>query len=177
MRRLVTQLSEADLARLLALRGDEDIVDLGSGTGFYTERIAALTTGVVYAVEIDPGMNDHYLARGLPANVRLVPGDINDLPLAPASVDVACSIATLHETGGGVGLPKLRDILRAGGRLVVVDWRKDAESWDHGPPADLRLTREEAVRKLAPFFRISLSEDLGKYMFAVVGVADPAGSP
>ena len=52
--RLVTQLSEADLARLLALRGDEDVIELGSGAGFYTDRIAALTTGTVYGLDIQP---------------------------------------------------------------------------------------------------------------------------
>ena len=78
-RRLETQVSEHDLARLLALRGDEDVLDLGSGTGFYTDRIAALTTGTVYAVELQPEMNDHYRERGVPANVRLVHGDITAL--------------------------------------------------------------------------------------------------
>jgi hypothetical protein len=45
--RLETQVSDAELARLLALTGHEDLIDLGSGTGFYTDRIAALTTGTV----------------------------------------------------------------------------------------------------------------------------------
>ena len=62
--RLETQLSEHDLARLLALRGDEDVVDLGSGAGFYTDRIAALTTGTVYALDIQPEMHEFYRSRG-----------------------------------------------------------------------------------------------------------------
>ncbi|MFH1834250.1 MAG: class I SAM-dependent methyltransferase [bacterium] len=171
-RRLETQVSEKALARLLALRGDEDVVDLGSGTGFYTDRIAGLTSGTVFAVELEPEMNDLYLERGLPPNVRLVPGDITDLPLAPASVDVACSIVTLHETGGSMGLPKLLDVLRPGGRLVVIDWRRNPESLESGPPADLRFTKEEAAQKLAPFFSAVHAEDLGRFMFAVVATMD-----
>jgi SAM-dependent methyltransferase len=170
--RLQTQLSESDLARLLALRGNEDVLDLGSGTGFYSDRIAALTTGTVYAVDLQPEMNDHYRERGLPANVRLLLGDITDLsPLSldPASVDVACSIATWHETGGKLDLPALIQILRPDGRLVIIDWRKDPESWEEGPPEDIRFTKEAVAESLAPYFAATAAENLGRFMFAVVG--------
>ena len=82
--RLETQLGEDDLVRLLALRGDEDVIELGSGPGFYTDRIAALTTGTVYALDIQPEMLDFYRSRGVPDNVRLVLGDVTRLDL-PAS--------------------------------------------------------------------------------------------
>lgn len=180
-RRLETQLSEQDLARLLALRGDEDLLDLGSGTGFYTDRMAALTTGTVYAVELQPGMNDHYRQRGLPANVRLLLGDMTALPveragagpgaaaaLKPASIDVACTIAVWHEVQGKVDLSGLAEILRPSGRLVVIDWRKDAESEESGPPPGMRFTKEEVAQELAPYFSLVSAEDLGPIMFAVV---------
>jgi len=167
VRRLQNQVSEQDLARLLALRGDEDVVDLGSGTGFYTDRIAGLTTGTVYALELQPEMNDLYRERGLPANVRLVLGDLTALSLEPASADVACSIATWHEIGGKLDLPGLVRILRPRGKLVLIDWRRDAESWESGPPKDLRSTKEEVVEVLAPHFVVSPAENLGRFMFAV----------
>ena len=67
--RLKRHLSEADLLRLLALTGNEDVADLGSGTGFYTDIVARHTTGTVYAVDLAPQMHD--------AHVRCVrdPGD------------------------------------------------------------------------------------------------------
>jgi SAM-dependent methyltransferase len=169
-RRLATQVGETDLARLLALRGDEDLLDLGSGTGFYTDRMAALTAGTVFALELQPEMNEHYRERGVPANVRLILGDITDLAgadLEPASVDVACSIATWHEAGGKLDLPGLIEILRPQGRLIVIDWRKDPESWESGPPGGLRFTKEEAASALAPYFPSIETEDLGRFMFAV----------
>ena len=170
-RRLETQVGEDDLARLLALRGDEDIADLGSGTGFYTDRMAALTSGTVYAIELQPEMREHYLRRGVPKNVRLLPGDITDLAaldLEPGCVDVACSIATWHEIQGRLDLPGLLRILRPGARLVVIDWRKDPESWEGGPPREIRFTKEEVASALAPGFSEVSSEDLGRFMFAVV---------
>jgi len=170
VRRLETQVSESDLARLLALRGDEDLLDLGSGTGFYTDRMAALTKGAVYAVELQPEMNERYRARGLPANVRLVPGDITDLStvaLGPQTVDVACTIATWHEIEGRLDLVGLIKTLRPAGRLVVVDWRRDAESWESGPPAGIRSTKEEVAAALRAYFPSIEAEDLGRFMFAV----------
>jgi SAM-dependent methyltransferase len=168
--RLETQLSEADLARLLALRGDEDVLDLGSGTGFYTDRIAALTTGTVYAVELQSEMIEHYRERGVPANVRLVSADITALgqgALPSAGVDVACTIATWHEIGGRLDLAGLSKILRPRARLIVIDWRKDPESWDGGPPEDIRVSKEQVADALASHFPSTHAEDLGRFMFAV----------
>ncbi len=176
--RLRTQVSESDLARLLALRGMEDILDLGSGTGFYTDRISTLTTGLVYAVEASPEMNDHYRARGLPANVRLVPGDIAALPvrtgpgggaLEPASADIACTIATWHEIDGRLDLPGLARVLRPQGRLIVIDWRRDLESREGGPPLEIRVTADEVAAALASHFTLTAAEKVGPYMFAVTG--------
>jgi SAM-dependent methyltransferase len=168
--RLQTQVSEQDLARLLDLRGSEDVIDLGSGTGFYTDRIAALTRGTIYALELLSEMHDHYRKRGLPDNVRLIQGDITALQatLPPATVDVACTIATWHEIEGRLDLPGLLAILRPGGWLVVIDWRKDADSWDSGPPEQIRFTKEEVVASLTPYFAVVSAEALGPFMFAVV---------
>ncbi len=166
-RRLETQLSDQDLARLLALRGDEDLIDLGSGTGFYTDRMAALTTGIVYAVELQPEMSDLYRERGVPTNVRLIPGDVTCLSLAPASADVACCIATYHETEGRLDLQGLARILRPRGRLIVIDWRKDPESWESGPPEGIRYGKEEVARSFSPYFKATLAQNLGRFMFVV----------
>jgi SAM-dependent methyltransferase len=165
--RLATQLSEADLARLLALRGDEDIIELGSGAGFYTDRIAAFTTGTVYGLDIQPEMHEFYRSRGLPANVRLILGNVLDLDLAPASIDVAVSISTWHESDGVIDFAGLARALRPDGRLVVIDWRRDAESDEHGPPMGIRFTKDEVVAALAPCFTATAVEDLGESMFAV----------
>jgi SAM-dependent methyltransferase len=170
-RRLETQLSEPDLTRLLALRGDEDVVELGSGAGFYTDRIAALTTGTVYALDFQPEMHAFYRSRGIPANVRLIDGDVTHLDLPAASLDVACSISTWHETDG-VDLSGLHRALRPGGRLVVVDWRKDPDSPEPGPPLEIRLSKEQVAAYLAPLFRVVEAEDLGVSMFAVVALRE-----
>jgi SAM-dependent methyltransferase len=166
--RLETQVSKGTLLHLLALRGNEDVADLGSGTGFYTDIVAGLTSGFVYAVEFQAEMIDAYRERGVPDNVRLVQGDIRQLPLSVRSIDVAYSIAVYHETRGDLGLAVLLPALRPPGRLVIIDWRSDPESWESGPPARLRFDKADVAESLRPYFRSVLTENVGRFMFAVV---------
>ena len=170
VRRLESQVSEADLALLLSLRGDEDVLDLGSGTGFYTDRIAPLTKGTVYALELLPEMNEHYRERGLPANVRLLQGDMTALysaALAPASVDLVVTIATWHEIGGRLDVAGVARVLRPAGRLVVIDWGKDPDSWESGPPEEVRYSADEVAETLAPHFKVTGVQKVGSSMFAL----------
>jgi len=172
-RRLETQIGEADLTRLLDLAGNEDVIDLGSGTGFYTDRIAALTTGTVYAVELQPDIADLHRTKGVPDNVRLLHGDMTKLSLPPAGADVAITIATYHELDGGLDLAGLAEALRPGGRLIIVDWRPDPETWEGGPPADVRVGKEDVAAALIPYFTATQVENIGRAMFAVVAALNP----
>ncbi len=182
--RLSSQVSETDLARLLSIRGDEDVLDLGSGTGFYTDRIAPLTTGTVYALELLPEMLVHYRDRGIPDNVRLVTGDMTALSaggspasatlealpardLAPETIDVAITIATWHEIYGRLDVAGVARLLRPGGRLIIVDWHKDPASWDNGPPEDVRYSPEEVKETLTSHFAVTKVENVGAAMFAL----------
>jgi SAM-dependent methyltransferase len=167
-RRLETHLSEEDLVRLLDLHGDEDVADLGSGTGFYTDIVARHTSGTVYAVEVSPEMSEAYRKRGVPPNVRLVEADIRELPLAPGSIDTAYSIVTLHETAGDMGMDHLLESLRTPGTVVVVDFRIEPDSWESGPPAASRVSDESALAVFEPYFEEVTIENLGSFMFALV---------
>ena len=130
---------------LLDLHGDEHVADLGSGTGFYTDRIAAHTTGTVYAVELQPEMQARHREHGVPANVSLVLSDVDDLPLDAGSIQRAVSINTFHEAHGAVGLARVARALTPGGMFVVVDWRRAPEAAGRGPRLEHRLTKEEAI--------------------------------
>ncbi len=176
-RRLDNQLSEEDLVRLLDLRGDEDVADLGSGTGFYTDIVARHTSGAVYAVEISPEMTEAYRKRGVPANVRLVEADVRELPLTPGSIDAAYSIVALHEMAGDMEMGRLLDSLRAPGRVVVVDWRMEPASWESGPPAERRVSNQSALAIFEPYFETVTIEDLGSFMFALVARGRRATAP
>ena len=161
-------LKEDDLRRLLALGGAEDVADLGSGTGFYTNRVAAWTSGHVYAVELQAEMQEIHRRNGVPANVETVLAHADELPLAAASIDRALSINTFHEAHGEKGLRRLAEALRPGGLLVIVDWRRSPDAAEHGPPLEHRLSTDEVRQALDPWFEVVSEEVVSTPFFAVV---------
>lgn len=158
-------LSEETLVELLQLGGTEDIADLGSGTGFYTNRLAARTTGTVYAVELQPEMQERHAARGAPGNVRLVLADARELPLGDGAVDAMLSIYTFHEMPEVEGIRRAAAALRPGGRLLIVDWRRAEDAAEHGPPLKARYTKEEVTELLKPYFSSVESGDLDRFLY------------
>ena len=52
---------------------------------------------------------------------------------------------------------------------MIVDWRSDPESWEGGPPARLRFHKSEVADSLRSYFRKVTSENIGRFMFGVVG--------
>lgn len=161
-------LSEDDLRRLLSLEGSEDVADLGSGSGFYTNRVAAWTSGRVYAVELQSEMQDIHKRNGVPANVETVLASADELPLKAASIDRAMSINTFHEAHAPEGLRRLAEALRTDGLFVIVDWRRSPDAAEHGPPLKNRMSVDEVREALAPWFEVVSHEMVSPPFFAVV---------
>ena len=107
------------------------VADIGAGSGYITERLAARVgpTGRVFANDVQPQMLA-ILSRRLAAkqitNVTLVQGTSDDPKLAPASVDLELMVDVYHELSQPqVMLQHLREALRPGGRLVLLEYRKE----------------------------------------------------
>ncbi len=161
-------LPEDDVRRLLSLGGSEDVADIGSGSGFYTNRVAAWTCGRVYAVELQVEMQEIHRRNGVPANVEMVLAGADELPLAAGSIDRALSINTFHEAYTPEGLRRLAEALRPGGLFVIVDWRRSPDAAEHGPPLKYRLSTEEVRSTLAPWFDVLSEEVVSTPFFAIV---------
>jgi SAM-dependent methyltransferase len=107
------------------------VADIGAGSGYITERLAARVgpDGRVFANDLQPQMLE-LLARRLAArkitNVTLVQGTVDDPKLAPASVDLALMVDVYHELSQPQAiLRRLREALKPGGRLVLLEYRKE----------------------------------------------------
>jgi SAM-dependent methyltransferase len=107
------------------------VADIGAGSGYMTERLAARVgpTGRVFANDLQPQML-YLLSKRLEerriTNVTLVQGTVDDPKLAPASVDVALMVDVYHELSQPqVMLRRLREALKPGGRLVLLEYRKE----------------------------------------------------
>ncbi|MFW6003336.1 MAG: class I SAM-dependent methyltransferase [Halanaeroarchaeum sp.] len=139
-------LSRDELVGALQPTGDEDVADLGSGTGFYTRDVAPYV-GVVHAVDLQPEMHEHFRSRGVPDNVEVVSAGIADMPFEDSTLDAAYSTMTFHEIVSDVALAEIGRVLRPGARFVVVDWSSEGES-ERGPPREARYGPEQAVQRL-----------------------------
>lgn len=98
------------------------LVDLGCGTGFWLRHYAAEATTVT-GVEPDPDLRLVATERvsGL-ANVTVVGGSAEHIPLPEGSVDVVhARFAYFFGAGSEAGLREVTRVLRPGGTLVVVD--------------------------------------------------------
>jgi len=131
-RREREQEEEPDVALdVLKIPKGASVADIGAGSGYITERLAARVgaTGRVFANDVQPQMLEilsRRLAMKQITNVTLVQGTVEDPKLAPASVDLELMVDVYHELSRPqVMLQHLRDALRPGGRLVLLEYRKE----------------------------------------------------
>jgi precorrin-6B methylase 2 len=107
------------------------VADIGAGSGYITVRLAARVgpTGRVFANDVQPQMLN-ILARRLNnakiTNVTLVEGTLDDPRLPPASVDLALMVDVYHELSQPQAILRhVRESLKPGGRLVLLEYRKE----------------------------------------------------
>ncbi len=137
------------LPQLDILKG-QLVADIGAGTGYFSVPFADFVgpSGKVYAIDISQSMLDSLLekaeARGI-RNIVPVLSEEDTIPIDDGIVDMAFMSMVLHELDGDGTLQEVRRILRPGGRLAVLDWRK--KETEDGPPLWHRLSQEEAIEK------------------------------
>jgi ubiquinone/menaquinone biosynthesis C-methylase UbiE len=107
------------------------VADIGAGSGYYSSRMAKKVgaEGRVIATDIQPGMIE-ILERRIKAerlsNVTTVLGAMDDPKLAPGSVDLAIMVDVYHELQQPqVFLQRLKPAFKPGGRLVLIEFRKE----------------------------------------------------
>ena len=105
----------ARMCELLDLRGDERVLDIGTGSGYHAAVLARLVTHV-WSVELHPGLSERaagQLAAAGVANVTLIVGDgsLGHPDEAPYdAINVAAAMPAIP--------PALPEQLAEGGRLV-----------------------------------------------------------
>jgi ArsR family transcriptional regulator len=132
-RQLVPGRSWAAWARALGLLMPAvDVADLGCGEGYLTLEAARWARRVV-AVD----RSKDVLARGKALaerrklrNITWKRGDLEKLPIADASMDIALLSQALHHADHpDRALAEAHRILRPGGRLLLLDLREHDEGW------------------------------------------------
>ena len=134
----------------LDLEPGQSVADIGAGTGYFTVRLAKTPAKPrVFAVDIEPSMVEHVRRRAMQeglSNVTAVQAQA-DRPNLPEPVDVVLVVDTYHHIPNRVAyFTALKAMLKPGGRLAIVDFRKGAPS---GPPEEFRFTADQIGAELA----------------------------
>lgn len=111
---------EGTVDRLLALSGDEAVLDVGTGPGDFPGRLRAEGhQGRIVGLDFSAGMVER--ASGEYPDVEFQQGDAAALPFADASFDVVTARHMLyHVPDVAAALAEFRRVLKPGGRFLAV---------------------------------------------------------
>jgi SAM-dependent methyltransferase len=134
----------------LSPAADSVVADIGSGTGYFSVRLAHFVPkGRVYGVDTEPDMvkylDERAKREGLSNLVSIAgrPGD----PKLPAKVDLVLMVDVYHHISNRESyFDKLRASLKPGARVAIIDFRPDSPS---GPPKKERIPPAQVKAELA----------------------------
>ena len=130
------------MRRFVQPKGDERVLDSGTGAGALALALAPLV-GEVVGVDVVPELLEQARKRAAAfPNVSFVEGDATKLPFELGSFDLACSVRTLHHIARPeLAVAELARVTRPGGHVFVVDQIAPVD-----PLAALELNRFERAR-------------------------------
>ncbi len=138
-----------EVIQALALKPDAVVADIGSGTGYFSARFAHMVPkGRVYGVDTEPDMVKYLAARakreGL-NNITAVAGTSDD-PRLPEKADLILMVDVFHHIENREQyFRRLRESLKPGGRVAIIDFRKDSPD---GPPKSARIAPDRVKTEL-----------------------------
>jgi ubiquinone/menaquinone biosynthesis C-methylase UbiE len=112
------------LVDTMGIDDDAHVLDLGAGTGIFTEQMIPYCNTIT-AVEPTPGMRNVLSAR-LPT-VKVLDGRDVDIPLERASVDCVVVAQAFHWFDASLALEEIHRVLVEGGRLGLI-WNEPDET-------------------------------------------------
>jgi ubiquinone/menaquinone biosynthesis C-methylase UbiE len=136
----------------LNLKPADVVADLGAGTGLFAVPLAkAVSSGRVYAVELDEGFLTQIRAKAKAGNVsNVVPvlGKFTDPALPARDVDVAFFHDVLHHVENRTAyLKSVVGYVKPGGRIVVIEF--NAADSPHKAEPQLIVSKEQTAAWMA----------------------------
>ncbi len=138
----------------MKLKPGMTIADLGSGVGYMTLRMAKRVgpTGKIYGVDLQPGMlaelQKNAKAAGI-TNVEPILGEPADPKLPEGKIDMILMVDVYHEVSQPQAmLRKIRQALKADGRLILLEYRAEDPSIPINP--EHKMTVEQVRAEIEP---------------------------
>jgi len=137
------ELNPAETLERLGLQDGETVCDIVAVSGVFALAAAKMTSGKVYALEIDDAMVSVMRGKFEQAkagNLEIVKVDAADgnFALPEASIDLALIVAVLHEIEDKPAfMDEVKRILKPDGRIAAIEYQSRQTSY--GPPVENRL--------------------------------------
>jgi len=147
------------------------VVDYGAGTGVFCVAAAKVTSGKVYALDMNPdalAVIEAKVKEEKLDNVEVVDIKPDQVPLEDGGIDLFMLITVLHEIDEVPDfVSEVKRVLKPGGRVMIIDFHKKESPI--GPPIEHRVSPYQAARH---FLRedITFEEqlDLGDNLYLLV---------
>ncbi|MEZ4462249.1 MAG: methyltransferase domain-containing protein [bacterium] len=151
----------------------QSVADLGAGTGYFVPFLSAAVgpEGKVYPLDVEDAMlawiTKNAADQGL-TNVEPRKAPFDSTGMEDGSLDRLLTVNTWHHIENRKDYAKrLFAVIKPGGRVVVVDFTKDAPE---GPPPEMRLDASVVIEELqAGGFDAALVEETLPRQYIVVG--------
>lgn len=166
-----------DVMQALAIRPGEVIADIGSGSGYFTLRLAHHVgpTGRVYGVDISPDMIRHLDARIRDAGIRNVTTILAnpDDPKLPEAIDRFLVVDVWHHVEDKAAyLARMTSRLKPGGQVIMIDFHK--RDLPVGPPVEMKIAREDLIAQMtAAGFRVLAEHTFLPHQYFLVFARQP----
>jgi SAM-dependent methyltransferase len=134
----------------LGLAGNETLVDVGAGSGYFSFRLAAaVPKGAVVARDIDAEMVRHMHHKAVTEGVRNLRVELGkaDDPGVPADADWVFLCDVLHHVPERTAwLAKLATEMKPGARLALLEFKEGP--LPEGPPETAKIAKAELVAQV-----------------------------
>jgi ubiquinone/menaquinone biosynthesis C-methylase UbiE len=151
---------------VLKLSKGSAVADIGAGSGYITEKLSKKVgpMGKVYATDIQQGMIDllnKRIAKRKLTNVTAVLGTQDDPRLPLEAIDLAIMVDVYHELSQPqLMLRHIKTALKSGGRLVLVEYRKEDPAIPIKPEHKMSVAEAKLEVEAEGFKLTATNEDL-----------------
>lgn len=162
-----------EVIEALGIEPGGSVADIGAGTGYFSPYLARAVgpDGVVYAVDVEPNFVQYLRMRAEReemANLIPILGSYDNPRLPPKALDVILIVDTYHHIDGRRAyFRSLLRTLKRGGRLVIVDFKK--EDAPVGPPLEHKIAAAQVEEELsAAGYRLTSRLSLLPYQYLLI---------
>ena len=152
---------------------NKTIVDLGSGSGYFTFRL--LSTGAkVIAADVDEEFLEIIKEKGQKLNIeedrlKTIHIDNDKLNIEEGTVDIIFLVNVYHHISDRISyFSRANSVLKKDGKIIIIDFYK--KTLPIGPPKNHKISEDLVIEELekAGYENIALNTDLLQYQYLIV---------